>query len=130
MALTPAQIRQAVDDRLSQLWTAIQNKEANYAANHGGKFWQGLRTMSFTPADGATALPDIGQTCPTDQPGQPWPNAILTTAMEMALQIDVYDGPAGQGYQATVWVTIAGNTWTRTAQVGPEDWRTQGWTQP
>lgn len=126
---TAAAIRQAVDDKLAALWTAIQNKEANYAANHGGKFWQGLRTMSFTPADGATALPDIGTTCPSDQQGQPWPSAILTTPMEMALQIDCYSGPSGDGYQATVWVTIAGNTWTRTAQVGPEAWRNSNWQQ-
>lgn len=126
---TPAQIRQAVDDRLAALWAAIQNKQDIYAASHGGRYWQGLRTHTITPADESTALPSIGAQCPTDQLGQPWPNAILTAPMEMALQIDVYDGPQGTGYQATVWVTIAGNTWMRTAQVGPENWRVSGWRQ-
>lgn len=126
---TRAQIEAAVDNRLANLWSAIQNKEDQYAANHNGRYWQGLRTMSFTPADGTTALPDIGQNCPTDQQGQPWPNAILTTPMEMALRIDVYDGPQGDGYQATVYVSIAGGTWYRTQQVGPETYRNQGWTQ-
>lgn len=126
---TPAQIRNAVDTRLTQLWNAIQNKQDAYAAAHNGRYWQGLRTKAIAPADGATELPDVGQACPTDQLGQPWPNAILTTPMEMALQIDVYDGPAGRGYQAQVWVTIGANTWTRVAQVGPETYRAHGWTQ-
>lgn len=126
---TPAQIRQAVDDRLTALWNAIQNKQDNYAANHGGKYWQGLRTHSIDPADGTAVLPSIGTACPTDQPGQPWPNAILTTPIEMSLQIDCYDGPQGKGYQATVTVTISGNTWIRTAQVGPETYRAHGWRQ-
>lgn len=126
---TLQQIRNAVDTRLAQLWPTIQAKEDAYAAAHGGKFWQGLRTASVIPSEGTTALPDIGQTCPTDQQGQPWPNAILTMPLEMALQIDVYDGPAGAGYQATVFVAVLGNVYARTQQVGPETWRTQGWTQ-
>jgi hypothetical protein len=126
---TAAQIRQAVDDRLATLWTAIQNKEAAYMAAHNGRAWQGLVTHAVYPADGTTVLPTIGATCPTDQQGQPWPNAILTTPIEMAIQIDCYDGPQGTGYQATVYVTINGNTWARAAQVGPESWRQQGWQQ-
>jgi hypothetical protein len=126
---TAAQIRSAVDAKLANVWTAIQNKETAYANAHNGRFWQGLKTHTIDPADGATALPTIGGACPSDQAGQPWPSAILTTPLEMAVQIDCYDGPGGQGYQATVYVTILGATWTRTAQSGPETWRASGWAQ-
>ena len=122
---TPAQIRQAVDDRLAALWTAIQNKEAAYYAANG-KYWQGLRTMSAIPADGATALPDIGTATPTDQPDS-WPLALRQVAMEMALRIDTYAGAQGNGYVATVFVSINGTVWRRAAQVGPETWRQHGW---
>ncbi len=125
---TPAQIRQAVDDRLAALWSAIQTKEAAYAAAHGGRYWQGRRTHSVIPADGGAALPDIGVTTPTDQP-DPWPAALRQVAMEMALQIETYDGPAGVGYAATVFVRINGVVWERAAQVGPETWRQHGWRQ-
>jgi hypothetical protein len=124
---TPAQIRAAVDSRLATLWAAIQAKEQAYFDAHG-HYWQGLRTHSVVPADGETALPNVGTATPTDQ-ADPWPAALRGVAMEMAIQIDVYDGPAGVGYQATVFVMIAGNTWTRTAQVGPEAWRVSGWAQ-
>lgn len=123
---TPAQIRQAVDDRLAALWTAIQNKEAQYAAAHGGRYWQGRVTHSVIPADGATATPDIGTATPTDQP-DPWPLALRQVAMEMALAINCYSGPQGDGYVATVFVSINGTVWRRAAQVGPETWRQHGW---
>lgn len=124
---TPAEIRAAVDTRLSNLWSTIQTKQNNYASSHGGRYWQGLRTHVVFPADGLTVLPTVGAMCPTDQPGSPWPNAILTLPIEMAIQIDCYSGPNGNGYQATVWVTIYSDTWSRTAQVGPETWRVRGW---
>lgn len=126
---TLAEIRDAVDARLATLWTTIQSREDTYAAAHNGRYWQGLKTHSVNPADGATALPNIGLVCPTDQLGQPWPLAIRNTAIEMAIVIDVYDGPFGVGYQATVYVTVLGNTYFRTAQVGPETWRQAGWAQ-
>lgn len=122
---TAVEVRQAVDNRLANLWNAIQAKEAAYLAANG-RYWQGLRTHSVAPADGATATPDVGTRTPTDQP-DPWPAAVRNTGMEMALRIDTYDGPLGQGYQATVWVAIQGEVWGRTAQVGPETWRAAGW---
>lgn len=126
---TPPQIRAAVDAKLVTIWTAIQTKQNSYAASHNGRFWQGLRTHAINPADGLTVLPDIGVRCPTDQLGQPWPNAVLTLPIEMAIQVDCYDGPLGTGYQATIWIVILANVWTRTTQVGPETWRTSGWAQ-
>jgi len=126
LAATPAEIRAAIDARLAQLWPVVQTKEANYLAAHG-HYWQGLRTHRFTlPADGALVTPDIGALTPTDQP-DPWPSAITTINLEMALVIDVYDGPLGDGYVASVWVMIGGRVWMRSAQVGPETWRVEGW---
>lgn len=123
---TPAQIRDAVDARLATLWAAIQNKEDTYAANHAGRYWQGLRTHTVTPADGVTITPNIGTRTPSDQP-DPWPLAIRNATLPMALQVDVYDGPEGVGYVATVTVAINGQDFQRSAQVGPETWRAKGW---
>ena len=125
---TLQQIKDAVDTKLATLWAAIQSREDTFFAANG-RYFQGLRTHSVTPADGVTALPDIGTTVPVGQPGAPWPVAIRNTAMEMAIQIDVYHAPGGQkGYQATVFVTVAGRLWARAQQVGPETWRVMGWT--
>ena len=126
---TLAEIRDAVDARLSNLWAAIQTRQDTYAANHGGRYWQGLRSHSVTPAEGNTALPNIGLACPSDQLGEPWPAGIRTTAIEMAIQINCYRGPLGDGYEAQVYVRVLGNLYTRTAQVGPETYRTRPWAQ-
>ena len=125
---TLQQIKDAVDAKLATLWTAIQSREDTFLAANG-RYFQGLRTHATAPADGATALPDIGTTVPIGQPGAPWPAAIRNTAMEMAIQIDVYHAPGGQkGYQATVYVEVLGHLYARTQQVGPETWRVMGWT--
>jgi hypothetical protein len=128
VALTPAQIRQQVDDALTAAWAAIQSREDSYATAHSGRYWQGLLSHTAIPADGATATPDVGIRTPTDQPTV-WPVGIRSTALPCAIQIDCYDGPQGPGYQATVYVLISGNVWSRTAQVGPETYRVHGWSQ-
>lgn len=125
---TAAEIRQAVDTKLANLWSAIQTRQDSYFSANG-RFWQGIRTHSATPADGTESLPDVGTAQPHYQSGAPWPTGIRTTALPMSIEVHQYDGPAGRGYQATVYVTIGGRTWTRTAQSGPETWRAHGWTE-
>lgn len=125
LVLTPAEIRAAIDARLVLLWPTIQTKESNYFSAHG-HYWQGLRTHTILPADGDLVLPNVGTTTPTDQP-DPWPVALRSTPIEMAVVIDVYNGPLGDGYVASVWVMISGRIWMRSAQIGPETWRTDGW---
>lgn len=122
---TAQQIRNAIDARLALMWVAIQSRENTYYANNG-HYWQGVRTHTTYPTDGGEVLPDVGNNTPTDQPTA-WPAALLANPIPMALEIDVYDGPLGKGYQATVYVTISGKTWSRSAQVGPEIYRTRGW---
>lgn len=122
------QIRNAVDARLTALWPAVVAKQDAYAADHGGRFWQGMRSHSVNPSEGATALPTIGTTCPTDQLGEPWPTAVRNLAIEMAVQCDCYDaGAAGTGYVVTVWVDVLGTTYSRSQNVGPESHRTEAW---
>ncbi len=124
---TPAQIRASVDAKFDALKSAVQTKQTAYFATHG-RYWQGLRTHALTPNDGAETLPDVGATSPTDQP-DPWPSGIRGQALPMALVIDVYDGPFGHGYSATLDVTISGTTYRRIFNVGGETWRARAWTQ-
>jgi hypothetical protein len=125
---TLQQIKDAVDARLVTLLGVVATKQATYAAAHGGHYWQGIRTHAVNPADGNTALPDVGTTAPVGNPSDPWPLAARTTAIEMACQIDVYRSTVGEGYSVTVWVDVLGVTYSRTKNVvGDEDYRTQGW---
>jgi hypothetical protein len=122
-------IRTAVDAKLTALWPTIQAKQDTYAANHNGRYWQGILTHTVTPSDGVESLPDIGTRCPTDQLGDPWPAGIRDVTLPMALVMDVYDGPLGVGYVATVYVRVLGNLYSRSQNVGPEAYRTVNWAQ-
>lgn len=123
---TPQQIKDQVDAKAAQWLPALQNKADTYAANHQGRYWQGLRTHTVTPADGTETVPDVGTRTPSDQP-DPYPIGLRNVALPMALQVDVYDGPQGVGYTATLTVTISGQDYQRVAQVGPETWRARAW---
>lgn len=123
---TAQQIRDQVDAKLANLWTAIQTKENSYFAANG-RYFQGLKTHTLTPKDGAETTPDVGTKTPHYQP-DPWPLAIRNTAMPMTLEIHQYVTPDGTaGYQASVTVQIGADIWERTAQVGPETYRQHGW---
>lgn len=123
---TPAQIRNAVDTWLSNRWSAIQTMQANYLAAHG-RYWQGLKTHSVRPADGAETAPDLLNDKPTDQAHR-WSDVFtLPATMPARVTINVYDGPQGRGYEAIVSVKIGSDVWRRVAQVGPETHRARGW---
>lgn len=125
---TAAQIRTQVDTALATAWAAIQTRQAAYLARRG-RYWQGLATHTLLPADGLELPPDRLGTRPTDQP-ETWAEVgAMPAIMPMSLTIDVYDGPQGQGYCATVRVTIGLRVWTRAQQFGPEAWRAFGWRQ-
>jgi hypothetical protein len=124
---TLAQIQTAVDAQLTGLLAAIEARQNTYRAAHGGRTWQGLKTHTVHPSEGNGAPPTIGTASPADQPGEPWPAAVRNGNKLMTLACDCYRGPLGDGYQLVVWVDVAGVTWTRVLNVGPETWRNQGW---
>ncbi len=126
---TPAQIRTQVDNALATLWGAFQNKQDTYFANHG-RYYQLILTHSVTPADGNSVVPDQLNLKPHYEAQSAQDLGINIPSVPFALECHQYVTPDGTcGYQAFVSVTIAGNTWMRSAQVGPETWRAFGWTQ-
>jgi hypothetical protein len=134
---TLVQVRNAVDARLTALWTGqVVPRQAQYASNHGGRFFQGYLTfvLSALPNNPSNASPTLLEvvpvldTHPTDQ-AFTWLDAGLNleATIPMALQMDVYDGSLGKGYVGTVWGRWNGNLYTRSQNNGPEVWRSQPW---
>lgn len=121
-----AQIRTDVDSWLTAHWPAFQAKQATFFGNRG-RYWQGLVTHSAPPADGGLTAPDQAAAKPYYEVASWADQSWLDPTMEFALACDAYDGPLGQGYVAHCYVTVAGTTYHRAQNVGPETWRTQGW---
>jgi len=114
------------DAKLGGILTALQHQQDTYARNHQNRYWQGLRSASVTPADGEEKKPDIGTRAPADQP-EPYPAAIRNANLPFALQVDVYDGPMGQGWTTTVTVGVEGQDFYRVDNEGPESYRVRPW---
>lgn len=129
----PPGLQTKCDGQLDALWPQLQADEQSWYETHG-RYWQGLITHQQIPENGADVLPDVGDLTPTDQPA-PWPPGYLQNPIAIALVVDMYEGPLGQGYvlTATVQTTppqvpvAAAHRWSRALAVGPETERGYDW---
>lgn len=128
---TPAeQLKTILDAAVSVAWPSLVVTQEAYLAAHG-TFWQGLRTPTMPPADGAPATID-----PTLKPSDveaTWADAERDSGVSLAglpaqVQMDVYDGPAGKGFWLTLRFEASGVTYSRAWSYGPED-HSHGWTE-
>jgi hypothetical protein len=132
---TLAEVRDAVDARLADLWTnQIVPRQNTYASNHGGRYWQGIITTNLaampdnlTTGSILEVVPDTTRK-PTDQ-AESWAAASINlgATIPMALEIHAYDGPSGKGYVGIVWAKWTGTWYRRSQAFGPETWRTVAW---
>lgn len=131
-AATLAQTRFRVDNWLTNRWPTIVQRQTNYFNSHGN-YWQGLITHSNVPAHTTTITNDTVPTRwvskPTDQ-NSSWLTAFpewQNEAVSASLRCDVYKGPQGAGFVATVFVRFNGTLYSRSQNFGPETFRTFDW---
>ena len=128
-----ATVRDRIDNWLTPRWVWLRGKQDDYFAAHG-QYFQGLWThtneVEQTDALDGDTIADNLDSKPTDRPHD-WRdavgNALDALPIPARLRLDVYDGPLGQGWLATLQVKYQGNIYQRSKQVGPETWRTVDW---
>lgn len=122
-------IKNTVDSWLAARWPTVQAKQAAYASNHGGRYFQGLYTHLTIPIDGNDSAPNNILIKPTDQ-AETWGDFVtLPASFPCSLRLDVYHNQQGWGYVATVRVFIAAlnRIYERSQNVGSETFRTVAW---
>jgi hypothetical protein len=134
VVITLNQVRNNVDSWLDQRWETIQQRQDTYFLQNG-HYWQGLRShsfdLSYSTGVNAESPADALNTTPTDQPIS-WIDLFPEfdiVPIPAVLTVDVYDGPSGQGYVATLVLYFDGVQYERSLNVGAEGWRGQGWHQ-
>ena len=128
--LSQTKPRDKADAMWANLAAHVSDRQAAYLAANPPEagYFQGIRTHSPTPGDGAEPAPDRSRR-PTDQT-EDWNAAgfSLPARMPAALAVHVYDGPQGKGYTAILEVLVAGRRWRRAESFGPEAvHRTHAW---
>lgn len=116
---TLVQIQAPVNARLADFWPKVKTKQATYASNHAGRYWQGL-VFSTVPDDGALITPDF-TVKPADQ-NTSWSDVSvasdLPATVEAQMRIDVYEAPGPHfGFFLTVRVSKSGITYRRVGHV-------------
>ena len=132
---TLKQVRDKADNWLTLRWSMVRDRQIAYAANHDGKYWQGLRTHTFeleyTDSVDAGAPADNLADSPSDV-AESWLDRypeLASVNIPAVFIMDVYDGPSGKGFVLTVGAKWNGNKYARSQNYGPETWRTVGWHQ-
>lgn len=124
---TVAQIQNAVDNWVGNNQSKlVAVQDAYYAAN--GRYFQGITTPDTLPDNGETVVADYSKK-PTDQIER-WSDVftggnLLPSNVPAQIAIDVYDGPLGKGWAATLRFTKSLVTYQKTWSFGPEDRGTQ-----
>ncbi len=129
-AATLAQIKAAIENFQATHGAKIVARQEAYAANHGGRYWQGIITPNAAPDDGLSVAADYTKR-PTDQ-AERWADIFtganaLPASIPCQIRVDVYEGPLGKGWTVTLRATKTGVLYWRTWNVGPETWRATGW---
>jgi hypothetical protein len=124
---TRAQVQNQIDTFLTGLWSDLQDHQERYAAAHDGRYQQFLPTADTPPADGADAVPDLSRRPHYQSEGWEALQDRLPARLPCTLRVDQYISDQGAGFVATVTISWAGVTWSRSINYGSEVRLTQGW---
>lgn len=128
-------VRTRVNDWLRDVaLPRIQSRQTTYAANHDGRFWQGLWThgdgstpsyaqdtdTTTVPADRLDDAPALG-VGETPRSWRQQDSGASGLSWPCRIRIDVYDGPSGTGYVVTASIIYQGNIYAISRGFGPED---------
>ena len=128
MSITAAQ-RSAIQTWLQAAWTKIQARQAAIYAERC-RYRQFKRSHTIPPQGGAATTPDNLDDQPTDAPDAETIGQAAGNGWPAQVTCNVYESPAGHGYEAVARVRgTGGEVWRICRQVGPETWREHGWQQ-
>ena len=108
---TAASALAAVDAWVEARLDALEGLQATHAANHGGRYFQGIRWSA--PADGAD-VPSDGSLNPHDQ-AENWVDfgISLPSRVPCSLSVDVYHTGDTWGYTVCAIITLGGVRWVK-----------------
>lgn len=117
--MTPQQVRDAIDAVAAQMWPTVIAKQDAYFAAYG-RYFQGLRSHTVTPADGVDAVPDNLSATPYYQ-AESWQSmGGFPATTKSVVECTQYIGPLGAGWVLMLTVSLAGRLWQRAVGHGPE----------
>lgn len=117
------------DAQIDVLIPYLTSFQADYYQTYG-HYFQALQSHSAIPS--VPTPPDNLSGKPEDQEQDLayfWNSAYLPDEIAWAFRINTYAGPDGDGYVLIVTTVVDSQTWTRSINTGPEEWRQVEWHQ-
>lgn len=111
---------------INVVWPDVVAVQSDYKTSNG-KYWQGLRSHADIPVAGTPTVTNMNSH-PSDQ-AHSWSDVgFILNPLDVAIQVDVYESPLGQGYTLTGIVEVDGEIWQKVINSGPEIWLEHDWT--
>lgn len=126
---TPEELKY-YDAQIDVLLPKLVSFESEYK-DINRRYYQALTSHDVVPE--VPTIPDKLEASPTDQVetlAYFWTEkAFLPEQLAWAISIDTYDGPSGTGYVLNITTMLYKETWRKSINYGPEDYRTSDWYQ-
>lgn len=127
LAQTPPPELAAIDAEVDGWLPRLTLYQNNYAGQNGHNYqmlWSHLSAPSAPSApNNLLAHPDDQSTTGQDF----WVTATMPATPTYRVRIDTYSGPTGAGYVTVLETVVAGESWLRFINNGPELWRESAW---
>jgi hypothetical protein len=129
--LAPSVTLAQIDAQIENKWATFVTWQENYRAANG-VYFQGLRSHrgAVPDSNGRGNAPTGLDDRPTDRSHalrEFWNGVGMPNNTPFEISIDVYSGPAGDGFTVTLLTVDGGQTMRRVLNHGPETWREAAW---
>jgi hypothetical protein len=124
----PRAIMNAIDRDVADRWPDLIEAQQLQWQRHG-RMMQLFDSHSYIPANGSADLPDQLWARPTYQ-SENWLSTNVISPLDglpYTARVDAYEAPRGPGFVLVVQVVLEGQTYSRSWQYGPEQWRAHDW---
>lgn len=105
-----------IDAAIASLLSSIDSYQATYFATYG-RYWQGLVSHKFIPANGSTVAADNLSNTPPDQVVTWATFGVTPGTIPAAVRVDAYQSPSGWGYTKKVLFIYSSAFYSTTTDV-------------
>ena len=121
----PVGLERKANEQIDTFLVMLRAAQDDYHAVYG-TYLQLLPSHMVPPKGGQETAPDALQRKPSDRL-HAWDRVGAPVKSLVALSVNYYGGPLGDGYELVSQIRVADRLWQRRLNAGPETWRAHDW---
>ena len=117
--MTAKEVQAKADAAVQPLVASIVAFQETWVLTHKG-YWQGLRTPTATPKNGADTPPEKNVKPVADAEAKAWAEVAVTMPITLPCSVEVFthDGPVGKGFSVIAHVEVGAQKFRKAVGFG------------